>query len=295
MIRAGNTPSALPGPFGSLPTPGWGRAEQSRPGLRRLRSDGAGTCSGSLRIDVPPLHASLGLATPTRAPRSPQDLGAAPLVRLLPLREPKGPRRPGKQSRTPQGTAASGTPAKKTPLDGWWSTVQWAGEGDVRCMRNSEPCGNARVFRIDGRILVLPRTGAPGGRPAEALLKYGQTAQAARVGVNAQTGELERFLCGRSEPTSMPDGWYPCIIDQNEELFVTILKPDPVHGAPGAHRAMAGGFPVLFAGELLVQGGVIIRARPASGSYRTPEACIPQARRHPLLCSVPFIGFQDPA
>ncbi|HET6344569.1 MAG TPA: hypothetical protein VFH51_06530, partial [Myxococcota bacterium] len=64
--------------------------------------------------------------------------------------------------------------------------------------------------------------------------------------------------------------------------------------AAGAHLWMAGKFPVLFAGELLVESGAITRARPASGSYLTPDVCIPQARRHPLLQNVPFMGFQDP-
>lgn len=114
------------------------------------------------------------------------------------------------------------------------------------------------------------------------LLHFGFTRFATRLQQDAGKNKLSRIRMD-GKKVAVRSGTYAFVIDQDGEL-VTSLAASPKGGAPaGAHLNLVAGLPVLFAGELTIDGGAIVSYTPMSGSYRTPECQRQAAESHPLL------------
>ena len=114
---------------------------------------------------------------------------------------------------------------------------------------------------------------------------YGLTRHATRLGQNLKSGKLTRTRLGGKQ-VAVTSGTYAFVIDQDQDLLVS-LTASPKGGAPaGAHLNLVAGLPVLFAGELTIQDGAIVSYTPQSGSYRTPESLLEVAQKHPLLAHI---------
>ena len=92
----------------------------------------------------------------------------------------------------------------------------------------------------------------------------------------------------RGQATKVHAGTYAFVIDQSGDLLLSLTANIRGVGPAGAHRSLAAGLPVRFAGELTVTDGRISRFTPSSGNYLTPPELLGQARAHPLLAAVPL-------
>lgn len=138
-----------------------------------------------------------------------------------------------------------------------------------------------------GHALMLadPRT----SHDAQALgqvMTYGFSSNATLLRRDDQ-GLLKRTR-NRGQATKLINGTYAFVIDQSGDLLLSLTANVSGTGPAGAHRSLAAGLPVRFAGELTIQGGEIEHFTPASGNYMTPPTLLGQARAHPLLAAVPL-------
>lgn len=127
---------------------------------------------------------------------------------------------------------------------------------------------------------------------AQDLATYGQSRYAAMLKPDLRTNQLFKIRYnGKITPAS--DGFYACIIDQNDTLLVSVLSATTAGAPAGAHANLAGGLPVRFAGELRIAHGRVVWFNNASGHYRTPANLVTQALTQPLLvdAAVELIGF----
>ena len=135
-------------------------------------------------------------------------------------------------------------------------------------------------------MLAQPRTSHDHLALAQ-VFAYGFSSHATRLGRDAASGRLVRRR-NRGQPAKLVAGTYAFVIDQGGELLLSLTANTRGTGPAGAHRALAAGLPVLFAGELTLAEGEISGFTPSSGNYLTPPALIGQARAHPLLAAVPL-------
>lgn len=136
------------------------------------------------------------------------------------------------------------------------------------------------VSQISGGVqlvhMIMPRR--IDDKVATDLKDFGQSRYAATLKFDLKTNQLLKVTYkGTQRPAK--DGFYACVVDQNDTLLVSLVSAAKVGAPAGAHAHLAGGLPVRFAGELRIEGGQITWINNASGHYRTPWNLIGQAVR----------------
>ena len=152
-----------------------------------------------------------------------------------------------------------------------------------------DPCG-ARLWAEGQKnqvLLAADATAKHNVAGLKDLLMFGLTRHATRLSRDLTTQKLIRTRMG-GKRVAVKSGTYAFVIDQDRDLLVS-LTASPKTGAPaGAHLNLVAGLPVLFAGELTIEGGAIVSYTLQSGSYRTPMSLVDVAQKHPLLLAAAF-------
>jgi hypothetical protein len=150
-----------------------------------------------------------------------------------------------------------------------------------------DPSG-ARLLTANPKVLLAADASVQhDAKGLKDLMMFGLTRYATRLNPNPATGGLIRTRLG-GKRVAVKSGTYAFVIDQDQDLLVS-LTAAPKGGAPaGAHLNLVAGLPVLFAGELTIQDGRIVCYTPQSGSYRTPLSLVDVAQQHPLLADATF-------